>query len=183
MSPVHPISCIDPPHWLKYYSANFLLWTYTKGGPVQEFCCTALACRAGQYKSNVFWPDLKGRPIQEFCCTALIWRVGQYKSYVVLPWPEGRASTKVLLYCPELKDGPVQESYIVLYWPVLQETTSWIKVNIYFRSVLDYSIRIDKLPEDKQNYVALTGNFSVAGFQLTLKRKVISWKEHGVERA
>ena len=40
------------------------------------------------------------------------------------------------------------------------------------RSVLDYSIHIDKLPEDKQNYVALTGNFSVAGFQLTLKRKV-----------
>ncbi|XP_023327258.1 glycine receptor subunit alpha-2 [Eurytemora carolleeae] len=40
------------------------------------------------------------------------------------------------------------------------------------RSVLDYSIHIDKLPEDKQNYMALTGNFSVAGFQLTLKRKV-----------
>jgi hypothetical protein len=40
------------------------------------------------------------------------------------------------------------------------------------RSVLDYSIQIRKLPETKQNYEALTGNYSVAGFELTLKRKI-----------
>jgi hypothetical protein len=40
------------------------------------------------------------------------------------------------------------------------------------RSVLDYSVKISKLPESMQNYVAITGNFSVAGFKLTLKRKV-----------
>merc|ERR1719445_1472473 len=40
------------------------------------------------------------------------------------------------------------------------------------RSVLDYAIQIKKLPESQQNYVAITGNFSVAGFELTLRRKV-----------
>ena len=40
------------------------------------------------------------------------------------------------------------------------------------RSVLDYAVEIRKLPEEKQNYVAITGNFSVAGFELTLRRKV-----------
>ena len=40
------------------------------------------------------------------------------------------------------------------------------------RSVLDYSIQIQKLPQSKQNYEALTGNYSVAGFELTLKRKI-----------
>ena len=40
------------------------------------------------------------------------------------------------------------------------------------RSVLDYSVKINKLPESKQNYVAITGNFSVAGFEMTLRRKV-----------
>ena len=40
------------------------------------------------------------------------------------------------------------------------------------RSVLDYDITIDKLDEVDQNYVALTGNYSVAGFKLTLKRKI-----------
>ena len=40
------------------------------------------------------------------------------------------------------------------------------------RSVLDYSVKIRKLPEEKQNYVAITGNYSVAGFEMTLKRKV-----------
>ena len=40
------------------------------------------------------------------------------------------------------------------------------------RSVLDYAVEIRKLPKDKQNYVAITGNYSVAGFELTLRRKV-----------
>jgi len=40
------------------------------------------------------------------------------------------------------------------------------------RSVLDYAVEIRKLPPSKQNYVAITGNYSVAGFELTLKRKV-----------
>jgi len=40
------------------------------------------------------------------------------------------------------------------------------------RSVLDYAVEIRKLPASKQNYVAITGNYSVAGFELTLKRKV-----------
>ena len=40
------------------------------------------------------------------------------------------------------------------------------------RTVLDYAVDIRKLPADKQNYVAITGNYSVAGFELTLKRKV-----------
>ena len=40
------------------------------------------------------------------------------------------------------------------------------------RSVLDYAVEIRKLPASKQNYVAITGNFSVAGFELTLRRKV-----------
>ena len=40
------------------------------------------------------------------------------------------------------------------------------------RSVLDYSIEIKELPEHRKNYVALTGNYSVAGFELTLYRKV-----------
>ena len=40
------------------------------------------------------------------------------------------------------------------------------------RSVLDYSVKIRELPEEKQNYVAITGNYSVAGFEMTLKRKV-----------
>ena len=40
------------------------------------------------------------------------------------------------------------------------------------RSVLDYSIEIRALPKDRKNYVALTGNYSVAGFEMTLKRKV-----------
>ena len=40
------------------------------------------------------------------------------------------------------------------------------------RSVLDYSVQIRKLPVPHQNYEALTGNYSVAGFELTLKRKI-----------
>ena len=60
------------------------------------------------------------------------------------------------------------------------------------RSVLDYSIEIRwegadlwlddeanpdvslvrALPASQQNYVALTGNYSVAGFEMTLRRKV-----------
>ena len=60
------------------------------------------------------------------------------------------------------------------------------------RSVLDYSIEIRwddadlwldddgntdlslvrALPAHQQNYVALTGNYSVAGFEMTLRRKV-----------
>ena len=40
------------------------------------------------------------------------------------------------------------------------------------RSVLDYSIQIKELPEHQKNYVALTGNYSVAGFVMTLQRKV-----------
>ena len=40
------------------------------------------------------------------------------------------------------------------------------------RSVLDYAVEIKKLPESQQNYVAITGNYSVAGFELTLRRKV-----------
>jgi len=40
------------------------------------------------------------------------------------------------------------------------------------RSVLDYSIQIRALPEDQKNYEALTGNYSVAGFEMTLQRKV-----------
>ena len=40
------------------------------------------------------------------------------------------------------------------------------------RSVLDYSVEIQKLPIGEQNYQALTGNFSVAGFRLTLERKI-----------
>ncbi|XP_040575659.1 glycine receptor subunit alpha-2 [Lepeophtheirus salmonis] len=40
------------------------------------------------------------------------------------------------------------------------------------RSVLDYFIEIRKLPDEYQHYVALTGNYSVAGFELTLQRKV-----------
>ena len=40
------------------------------------------------------------------------------------------------------------------------------------RSVLDYSILIKKLPLSEQNYEALTGNYSVAGFELTLRRKI-----------
>merc|ERR1711874_493070 len=40
------------------------------------------------------------------------------------------------------------------------------------RSVLDYSVEIQKLPSGEQNYQALTGNFSVAGFRLTLVRKI-----------
>merc|ERR1719348_2392478 len=40
------------------------------------------------------------------------------------------------------------------------------------RSVLDYSVQIRKLSIPHQNYEALTGNYSVAGFELTLRRKV-----------
>ncbi|XP_059096027.1 glycine receptor subunit alpha-2-like [Tigriopus californicus] len=40
------------------------------------------------------------------------------------------------------------------------------------RSVLDYFIDINKLSEKDQTYFALTGNYSVAGFELTLRRKV-----------
>ena len=40
------------------------------------------------------------------------------------------------------------------------------------RSVLDYSIQIRKLPQSQQNYEALTGDYSVAQFELTLKRKM-----------
>ena len=40
------------------------------------------------------------------------------------------------------------------------------------RSVLDYSVQIKELPQMRKNYVALTGNYSVAGFELTLHRKV-----------
>merc|ERR1719242_2081069 len=40
------------------------------------------------------------------------------------------------------------------------------------RSVLDYAIQIRMLPDKNKNYVALTGNYSVAGFEMTLKRKV-----------
>lgn len=40
------------------------------------------------------------------------------------------------------------------------------------RSVLDYFIEINKLPPSYSYYVALTGNYSVAGFELTLRRKV-----------
>ena len=40
------------------------------------------------------------------------------------------------------------------------------------RSVLDYDITITSLTSNDQYYVALTGNYSVAGFELTLKRKI-----------
>ena len=40
------------------------------------------------------------------------------------------------------------------------------------RSVLDYSVEIQKLPKDEQNYQAPTGNYSVAGFKLILVRKI-----------
>ena len=40
------------------------------------------------------------------------------------------------------------------------------------RSVLDYSVQIKELPQHQKNYVALTGNYSVAGFVMTLHRKV-----------
>ena len=40
------------------------------------------------------------------------------------------------------------------------------------RSVLDYSIEIHALPQHQKNYVALTGNYSVAGFEMRLRRKV-----------
>jgi len=40
------------------------------------------------------------------------------------------------------------------------------------RSVLDYAIQIRMLPDKNKNYMALTGNYSVAGFELTLRRKV-----------
>merc|ERR1719270_2865054 len=40
------------------------------------------------------------------------------------------------------------------------------------RSVLDYYINITALAKRDQYYVALTGNYSVAGFELTLRRKV-----------
>jgi len=40
------------------------------------------------------------------------------------------------------------------------------------RSVLDYSVQIEELPDNQKNYVALTGNYSVAGFVMTLHRKV-----------
>ena len=40
------------------------------------------------------------------------------------------------------------------------------------RSVLDYSIEIHSLPQHQKNYVALTGNYSVAGFEMRLRRKV-----------
>ena len=41
------------------------------------------------------------------------------------------------------------------------------------RSVLDYAIQIRMLPDKNKNYMALTGNYSVAGFELTLRRKVM----------
>merc|ERR1719242_1327387 len=40
------------------------------------------------------------------------------------------------------------------------------------RSVVDYAIQIRMLPDKNKNYMALTGNYSVAGFELTLRRKV-----------
>merc|ERR1711953_1396764 len=40
------------------------------------------------------------------------------------------------------------------------------------RSVLDYSVEIQKLPKGEQNYQAPTGNYSVAGFKLILVRKI-----------
>ena len=45
---------------------------------------------------------------------------------------------------------------------------------LMIRSVLDYAIQIRMLPDKNKNYMALTGNYSVAGFELTLRRKVIS---------
>ena len=38
--------------------------------------------------------------------------------------------------------------------------------------MLDYAIQIRMLPDKNKNYMALTGNYSVAGFELTLRRKV-----------
>ena len=38
--------------------------------------------------------------------------------------------------------------------------------------MLDYAIQIRELPDKNKNYMALTGNYSVAGFELTLRRKV-----------
>ena len=46
---------------------------------------------------------------------------------------------------------------------------------MFIRSVLDYAIQIRMLPDKNKNYMALTGNYSVAGFELTLKRKVITF--------
>ncbi|XP_023347755.1 glycine receptor subunit alpha-3 [Eurytemora carolleeae] len=40
------------------------------------------------------------------------------------------------------------------------------------RSVLDYSILINELSEEDKHSVVLTGNFSVTGFELVLKRKM-----------
>jgi len=40
------------------------------------------------------------------------------------------------------------------------------------KSVLDYNIEVKNLKPESQYYVALTGNYSVAGFELTLRRKV-----------
>ena len=51
-------------------------------------------------------------------------------------------------------------------------TDEFIADESQIRSVLDYAVEIRKLPKDKQNYVAITGNYSVAGFELTLRRKV-----------
>jgi len=51
-------------------------------------------------------------------------------------------------------------------------TDEFIADESQIRSVLDYAVEIRKLPESKQNYVAITGNYSVAGFELTLRRKV-----------
>ena len=39
--------------------------------------------------------------------------------------------------------------------------------------MLDYAIQIRMLPDKNKNYMALTGNYSVAGFELTLRRKVM----------
>ena len=33
------------------------------------------------------------------------------------------------------------------------------------RSVLDYTVEIKALPQSQQNYVAITGNYSVAGWE------------------
>ena len=49
-----------------------------------------------------------------------------------------------------------------------------IMMVVIIRSVLDYAIQIRMLPDKNKNYMALTGNYSVAGFELTLRRKVIA---------
>ena len=53
-------------------------------------------------------------------------------------------------------------------------------VSMQFNSVLDYTVNIQNLPPHKKNYGGYyVGNFSVAGIEITLKRKmthyIISW--------